>query len=293
MNNKIAAIICGVISAIYLPSAFATENGSDSFALGAEGMMAGALPPAGIYLLSYYQNYHASEFQNGPDQFHVDVNAVVPRLVWMTDQKILDGQLGFYAAQPLVDLRLKVNGMADSNQGLGDLILGGMLGWHQGNHHWIAALETVLGTGEYETPSTTHPVEANLGKNYHTIRPILAYSYANAAGLDLSTKLSYSWNTRNDATDYKSGQYIAGDYSLGYWINPKLKVAVEGYAFKQTTDDKVNGSDIGFKGQAFAIGPGIQYADKNWSIEAKFLKETEVEYRPQGHTSWLKLIWAF
>ncbi len=57
------------------------------FALGAEGMMAGALPPTGVYLLSYYQNYHASEFQNGPDQFHVDVNAVVPRLVWMTDQK--------------------------------------------------------------------------------------------------------------------------------------------------------------------------------------------------------------
>ncbi|MDR8356536.1 phenol degradation protein meta, partial [Acinetobacter baumannii] len=122
------------------------------------------------------------------------------------------------------------------------LILGGMLGWHQGNHHWIAALETVLGTGEYDTPSATHPVEANLGKNYHTIRPIIAYSYANAAGLDLSTKLSYSWNTRNDATDYQSGQYIAGDYSLGYRINPKLKVAVEGYTFKQTTDDKVNGS---------------------------------------------------
>ncbi|MBU0309319.1 transporter, partial [Acinetobacter baumannii] len=181
-------------------------------------------------------------------------------------QKIMDGQLGFYAAQPLVYQRLKINGMADSNQGLGDLILGGMLGWHQGNHHWIAALETVLGTGEYDTPSATHPVEANLGKNYHTIRPIIAYSYANAAGLDLSTKLSYSWNTRNDATDYQSGQYIAGDYSLGYRINPKLKVAVEGYAFKQTTDDKVNGSDIGFKGQAFAIGPGIQYADKNWSI---------------------------
>ena len=39
-----------------------------------------------------------------------------------------------------------------------------------------------------------------------------------------------------------------------YRINPKLKVAVEGYAFKQTTDDKVNGSDIGFKGQAFALG---------------------------------------
>lgn len=95
MNNKISAIICGVLTAIYVPSAFATENGSDSFALGAEGMMAGALPPAGVYLLSYYQNYHASEFQNGPDQFHVDVNAIVPRLVWMTDQKLWMDNSGF------------------------------------------------------------------------------------------------------------------------------------------------------------------------------------------------------
>lgn len=139
----------------------------------------------------------------------------------------MDGQLGFYAAQPLVDLRLEVNGMADSNQGLGDLILGGMLGWHQGNHHWIAALETVLGTGEYDTPSTTHPVEANLGKNYHTIRPIIAYSYANAAGLDLSTKLSYSWNTRNDATDYKSDNTLRVTIAWVTALTPNSKLQLK------------------------------------------------------------------
>ncbi len=272
---------------------FATENGADSFALGAEGMMAGALPPPGMYLLNYYQNYHAGSFDQGPDSFHLDVNAFIPRLVWMTEQNYLGGQLGFYAAQPLVDLRLNINGMSDHNAALGDLILGSMLGWHQGNHHWIGAIETVLATGQYDTPTSAQPVVANIGKNYNTIRPIIAYTYAPANGLDISTKLSYSFNDENDDTHYKSGAYFAGDYSLGYKLNDHVKLAIEGYAFKQVKSDHLNGDDIGQKGQVLAVGPAIQYQDRNWSIEAKYLKETNVENRPEGHTGLLKFIWAF
>ncbi|MEG2358983.1 SphA family protein [Acinetobacter sp.] len=273
--------------------AFATENGADSFALGAEGMMAGALPPPGLYLLSYYQNYHTGSFERGPEGFHLDVNAVIPRLVWMTEQNYLGGQLGFYAAQPLVDLRLAAAGMSDSNAALGDLVLGSMLGWHSGSHHWIGAIEGVLATGQYDAPSAARPVVANTGKNYNTIRPIIAYSYAPANGLDISAKLSYSFNDENDDTHYKSGEYFAGDYSVGYKLNDHVKLAVQGYAFRQTASDRVNDADIGQKGQVLAVGPAIQYQDKNWSIEAKYLKESRVENRPEGHTGLLKLVWAF
>ena len=273
--------------------AFATENGADSFALGAEGMMAGALPPPGVYLLTYYQNYHASQMDNGPPNFHLDVNAVIPRLVWMTEQNYLGGQLGFYAAQPFVDLRLAAAGMSDQNSALGDLIVGSMLGWHSGNHHWIGAIEGVLATGKYDTPSATQPVVANIGKNYNTIRPIIAYTYAPANGLDISTKLSYSFNDENDDTHYQSGEYFAGDYSVGYKLTEHVKVAVEGYAFKQTKSDKLRDENIGMRGQVLAVGPALQYQDKNWSIEAKYLKETKVENRPEGHTSYLKFVWAF
>lgn len=271
----------------------ATENGADSFALGAEGMMAGALPPAGVYLLTYYQNYHAGEYVNGPDNFHLDFTALIPRLVWMTEQNYLGGQLGFYAIQPMVNLNLNVAGMSDKNTALGDIMLGSMLGWHQGNHHWIAALETVLATGKYDTPTADQPVIANVGKNYNTIRPILAYTYAPANGLDLSAKISYSFNDENDDTHYKSGEYFAGDYSLGYKLNEKVKVAVEGYAFKQIKSDRLNNLDIDHKGQVLAVGPAIQYKDANWSLEVKYLKETNVENRPKGNTALLKAVWAF
>ncbi|WP_035271013.1 transporter, partial [Acinetobacter sp. Ver3] len=68
---------------------------------------------------------------------------------------------------------------------------------------------------------------------------------------------------------------------------------LEGYAFKQTTDDEVHGESIGMKGQALAFGPAIQYKRDNWSLEAKFLKETEVEHRPEGHSTTLKMVWTF
>ncbi|MDO5542264.1 MAG: transporter [Acinetobacter sp.] len=290
MNNKIWALMLLGVMATHVN---ATENGLDSFGLGAEGIAAGALPPAGVYLLNYYQNYHASEFKDGPDNFHADVNVYIPRLVWMTPQHIAGGQLGLYAAQPLVDLRLSAMGMSDSNSGLGDLIIGSMLGWHKGNHHSVAALEGVLATGDYEDANPQRPVVANLGKNYNTIRPIFAYSYLQQQGWEFSTKMSYSFNSENDDTNYQSGDYFAGDYAIGYQLNDQVKLALEGYVFKQTTDDEVNGVSIGNKGQALAFGPAIQYKRDNWSLEAKFLKETEVEHRPEGHSSTLKLVWAF
>lgn len=290
MNNKIWALMLLGVMATHVN---ATENGLDTFGLGAEGIAAGALPPAGVYLLNYYQNYHASEFKDGPDNFHADVNVYIPRLVWMTPQHIAGGQLGLYAAQSLVDLRLNVMGMSDSNSGLGDLIIGSMLGWHKGNHHSVAALEGVLATGDYEDANPQRPVVANLGKNYNTIRPIFAYSYLQPQGWEFSTKMSYSFNSENDDTNYQSGDYFAGDYAIGYQLNDQVKLALEGYVFKQTTDDEVNGVSIGNKGQALSFGPAIQYKRDNWSLEAKFLKETEVEHRPEGHSSTLKLVWAF
>lgn len=212
----------------------------------------------------------------------------MPRLVWMTEQQLLGGQLGFYAAQPLVDLRLKMAGQRDHNSGLGDLIFAPMLGWHQGNHHWVAAVETIFPTGDYDQNDL-----ANLGKNYYTFRPILAYTFSQPQGWDISTKMSYSFNTENKDTNYHSGEYFAADYSVGYKLNPNLTLAVQGYAFKQTQSDQVEDIDIGFRGQALAYGPGIHYQKDGWALEAKYLKETEVENRPKGDATWLKFVWSF
>ncbi|MHA3061424.1 SphA family protein [Acinetobacter sp. ANC 4636] len=290
MNKK---LILASGLALFSSVVNATENGTDTFALGAEGVLAGALPPPGLYLLSYYQHYQASEFVGSKGQsiipnFNLEANAVVPRFVWMTEQKVFDGQLGFYAVQPLVNVDLKINGQKASEAGLGDFIFAPMLGWHQGNQHWAAAIEGVFPTGDYKASRM-----ANIGKNYYTVRPILAYTYHQPQGWDISTKISYSINSENKDTHYQSGNYFAADYAIGYQFYPSLTLGVEGYAFKQLSSDEVNGEKIAFKGQSLAYGPAIHYQQKGWSIEAKYLKETNVENRPEGDSTWLKLVWTF
>lgn len=290
--NYVLGLVCAVMAGLYSGSAVATESGADSFPHGAEGIMAGALPPAGLYFLGYYQQYRATEFLDTqgneliPD-FDLDVHAVVPRLVWMTDHQVAGGQLGFYGILPLVNLRVQMAGQRDHRSGIGDVMLGSMLGWHQDNHHWVAAVEGILPTGEYNADRL-----ANIGKNYYTVRPIVAYSYHHA-GWDVSTKLAYSINSENDDTHYQSGQYFSADYSVGYQILPDVNVAVQGYVFKQMSDDQQDNVDIGFRGQSVAVGPAIQYQQKGWSLEAKYLTETKVENRPKGDAAWLKLVWAF
>lgn len=293
MKIKTLCLVSGALACFFSANIYATENGSDSFALGAEGLLAGALPPPGVYLLTYYQNYTASNFVGSdghtliPD-FDIDAKAIVPRLVWMTNQQLLGAQVGFYAAQPLVDLRLKMAGQSDHNSGLGDLIFAPMLGWHQGNHHWAAAVETIFPTGDYDQEDL-----ANIGKNYYTFRPILAYTFSQPKGWDISTKVSYSFNTENKDTHYQSGEYIAADYSIGYKLNPNLSLALQGYAFKQTASDEVSDVNVGFRGQALAYGPGLHYQKDGWALEAKYLKETAVENRPKGDATWLKFVWSF
>ncbi|MGE8541080.1 MAG: SphA family protein [Acinetobacter sp.] len=293
-KKLIAALLVG----LPVMSSYATENGVDSAALGAEGATAGALPPPGLYLLSYYQNYHANKMVDNhgnssvPD-FHVDSNALVARLVWMTDKQFLGGNLGFYAVQPFADLRISAAGMSDSNKGLGDFIFAPLLSWHSGNHHWAAAVEGVFPTGDYDAPTATKPIVANLGKNYYTVRPMFAYSYL-GHGFDLSTKVSYSFNTENDDTNYQSGDYLAADYSLGYKVTPSLTLAAQGYVFKQLSDDENNNVEIGNKGQVIGVGPGVHYQPApNWYLEGKYIKEFEVENRPEGSATWLKFVWTF
>jgi hypothetical protein len=273
--------------------AVATENGADTFALGAEGFKTGNLPPPGVYLLAYYENYHASRFNDKHGKslipgFGVNVDAIVPRIVWMTETTIMGGLLGFSAVQPMLDLRVSQGGMTDQRQAMADFIPAVFLSWHNGNHHWATVMEAVVPTGDYDKNQM-----ANAGKNYYTLRPLILYSYIQPNGWEFSTKASYNFNSTNHATDYHSGQYFAADYAAGYEIIPHWTIGLEGHAFKQLTSDRVDGSDIGFRGQEVAYGPGLHYQGQGWSLEAKYLKEALVENRPEGTSTWVKFVWAF
>ncbi|MEY8077979.1 transporter, partial [Pseudomonas aeruginosa] len=120
-----------------------------------------------------------------------------------------------------------------------------------------------------------------------------------------TTKATYSFNMENHDTDYRSGQIFHFDYSASYRVTDNLRLGLNGYYLKQTTDDKQNGEtvrvfgfgeevDDGVRGQVFAIGPAVHLTFLKYaSAEIRWAKEFDVENRPEGDMLWAKLTIPF
>lgn len=160
------------------PGAQATEGGGSSYPMGAENYMTGAMPPPGLYGQIFAESYRANELRDNRggeavDDFHLSADVIAPRLIWVTEQKVLDGALAFHVNVPLVDLRVDVSGQHQSKKGLGDVIFGPGLGYHYSDKfHAIYALDIFAPTGRYDRGDL-----ANIGRNYWAFEPIAAFSY--------------------------------------------------------------------------------------------------------------------
>ncbi len=274
----------------------ASEQGGSSYPMGAENYMAGAMPPPGVYGQLFASHYEADTFRGNhgqklPMDFDIRVDCIAPRLIWVTEQQILGGNLGFHIIVPLVDLKVSLNGQSQSNSGLGDIIFAPALGYHFSEKmHAVFAVDTIAPTGRYDRNDL-----ANTGRNYWVFEPVVALSYVDPQGLNVDVKTMYDFNRKNDATDYLSGQELHMDYAVGWGLGNGWVVGVGGYALWQTTDDRQNGQTVeDNKGRSLAIGPSIKYTSKKgWFLTAKWQDETQVRNRPDGNAYWLKLSISF
>ncbi len=277
-------------------TALATEGGGGAYPNGAEGFLAAALPPPGFYYINYLAHYTSDRLndKNGdrvPIDFHARVSANASRILYMSDKEFLGGQLGAYGILTLMNASADTTMGAKTKSGLGDITVGPVLAWHfNKNLHAATALDITAPVGEYNKNDII-----NLGRNYWTFEPIAAVTYLSDNGIELTTKFMYDFNTKNNATDYTSGQEFHIDYATGYQIGP-WKLGAEGYFYKQVTNDHGAGAaaNDGNKGQVFAVGPAVKYDFKTGGfIELKYAKEMLVENRAEGDKFLCKLVIPF
>jgi hypothetical protein len=303
--RSIANSLCaaaGMAAALALATpASATEGGGGHYPNGAEDFMVGALPPPGTYFINYLSWYSADSFRddNGDklfDDFDLDVVANTLRLVHVTDYKFLGANWAVHAFLPLVNVDVSrriappFDRESDSRFGVGDIIIDPfILGWHGKNWHLITGLDIYVPTGAYDKNDL-----ANIGRNYWTFEPVVAFTYLSDGGFEVSAKLMYAFNTENNDTNYQSGQEFHMDYTLGYHTGP-WSLGIGGYYYQQTTDDELNSRTFmdGFRGRAFAIGPQVKYDYQNMAFTLKYQAETNVENRPDGNSLWFKFLYAF
>ncbi|MNZ47050.1 hypothetical protein D3C78_647530 [compost metagenome] len=281
-------LLCGSYS-----QSHATEGGVSSWPMGIEIYGMGVLPPPGTYGQVFVGNYLADTLRDNagdkvPVDFDLRVSTVVPRFVWVTEQQVLGGNLGFHALLPLNDIRLNVAGASDHKRGIGDAHLGPVIGFHHSDKlHTAVGVDFVLPTAsEYDKDDLV-----NLGTNYVTVQAVYAVTYMDPNGFNADMRLMHDYNFENKDTDYQSGRELHADYTLGWGLGNGWVVGVGGHAYKQISDDKQDDHLVGDgnRGSTFSIGPAVQYASKGgWFLSAKWQDESGVRNRPEGQTYWLK-----
>ncbi len=302
LKKNLCVLSASVALAAASGTSLATETGGSSYVPGVENYTCCALPPPGLYGMVFGVKYSADAVKdnNGndifPSDFSVNVNAVVPRVVWVTEQQVAGASLGFHAIMPLVDLNVD-NHPAGSqhNSGLGDMTLGAVLGWHHSpNLHTVLALDIYAPTGQYDKNDI-----ANIGRNHWAIQPVLGVSYIQPEGFNADLKTMWTYNLENDdsafagATDkWQDGQELIMDFDLGWGFGNGWTAGIGGYIYQQLTDDKRDGQTFADnKGKAIAFGPSVRYdSGKGWFITAKYQKETSVENRAEGSALMLKAV---
>ena len=235
------------------------------------------------------------------------VHAVNVPLIYQTPRGLLGAHYAFGAVLPYAWVettgRLTIGNQTgqrrDTANGLGDIaLLPFMLGWTRGDLKYDARLFVYTPTGDYDKNDL-----ANLGKNYWTFEPVVSLSYLSSKiGLEVSAFAGVDFNTKNDATDYQTGDQFHLDMTVAQHL-PLGGLGVFGlganaFYYQQITGDSGSGAVLGdFEGRIVGVGPVLSYVTKvgktDLIAEVKWLPELDVEHRLKGDYVWFKLALVF
>jgi hypothetical protein len=128
------------------------------------------------------------------------------------------------------------------------------------------------------------------------------------SGKELSLNIGNSVNFTNPATNYKSGDELYFTYVLQQYLSKKLAVGLEGYYYRQITNDVQNGVVVnttppanpfqsedplnqgpGNRGETFSLGPTVSYnPTENVFLNVHWVHEIFSYNRKQGDSVWLR-----
>ncbi len=306
--KKIAMAACALLAGLAGP-ALATEGGGSSYPVGVETNFSGIMLPEGANLLVYYQHYaadHAKGDDGGDNRrfayFRTRADVLALRLSYVWPGARLAGatlETRVVLPIPSLDLNLGIDrsplaplDRSGTASGPGDITLAPLLlGWHGDSVHQMAGLEVIVPTGSYDA---TSPV--NTGRNYRQLAALYGVTWL-PGRWEASARVRYGVNGNNPATDYRSGEELTLEFSGGYKFAPGWSAGVNGYVYRQLTDDRQAGRRVGpdgNRGEVDAIGPYLAWSvSKQLSLVGKLQFESDARNRAEGERLWLQGRYSF
>lgn len=281
---------------------FPTQAGY--YLLGSKGPAAAIMPPPGVFFSNDVYVY-SGDLGGGKalptgGKLAVGVEGAaaitVPTVLWVLPEDVMGGRVGLSATLPVgwkdteadVTLSGPLGGSASGSVGdtvftVGDPVLGGMLGWEQGNFHWQTGVLVNVPVGDYQEGEISNMAFHHWGADVSAAVTWLDPT----VGLDLSAVMGVTFNAENPATDYRTGNEFHLEWAAVQHFNPQFDAGLVGYFYDQLTGDSGAGASSAFKGRTTAIGATIGYnfkvGETPVSTRVKVFHEFATENRAQGN----------
>ena len=259
---------------------------------GAEGLMGASVPGPGFYVRDYNLFYLSSELNDRDGskvkdmKFNAFAYAQVPRLIWVTDRKVLGAYLGTSILYPFTYQHLSVNtpgGKFDkSTFGDGDFMADLNLTWHPGPFDIVFADGFCAPTGDSAAPPTVR-----VGQGFWTNMV--------TAGIAWNSDPQRTWNVsalsrfETNNTDRDTHVTIGDVYTLEWGISRKvvktLDAGVCGYCQTKVTKDSGPVGTPPDRDNTAAVGPELLMAfpKEEAVVSLRYEYEFIADNRAQGH----------
>jgi hypothetical protein len=257
---------------------------------GVEGIKGASLPPPGWYVRDYNVAYTACRWNDsaGREDGLVDLKAFtyanVPRVIWITDTKVLGGFVGVDALLPLVYSKLEAGPsfarFDDATFGIGDLFAEATLSWH------IQQFDFSFGAGVWmPTGDSGYPTRAGAGYWTPMLTAGATWYIDKEKTWAVSALNRYEFNTEQRDTDITPGQAYTLEWGVSKSVTKTLDLGAVGYYQQKVTTNSGTGAS-GERDRVAAIGPEISVVCPKCMLFTTFryLYEFMAEDRAQGHT---------
>jgi hypothetical protein len=288
---------------IQLDTAYAREPGqADSYPPGGTlGSSIAENPPRGFYLVNqanYSDAWVTDARTNAESGPRVRAGTESVKFIWSTPWEILGARELMFIIQPYVNINL-----SDFPE-LGNHTLQSSnfanTGFEPINLSWNLAgdLYASLNFGFYPpAPNYSKTSSINIGNNFWTFEPEAAFSFV-GHGRDLTLHLVYTTNTKNPATDYRSGDQIVLEITATQTFR-RAEVGLVSYLSDQVTADKNAGKFYASDLQQtepfrFALGPLVGYVLGRYHFQAYFTRDLVArDGGEKGNHLWTNITFPF
>jgi hypothetical protein len=178
----------------------------------------------------------------------------------------------------------------DRRNGFADLYPMATLKWNHEVNNYMAYLAAGAPLGSYSADRL-----ANTGTNHWALDAGGGYTYLDPkARQEFSAVLGFTYNFKNNDTNYRNGVDMHLDWAASYFVTPQVHAGPVGYYYQQLSGDSGSGATLGdFKSRVAALGPQVGYffdvGGRKWYANAKAYWEFGAKNRAEGWNFWLSV----